>query len=100
MSTAGRITRAPRNDYPTTDGKPMAETDDHRNVMLDLISGLQHHYAADPLVYVSGNLLLFYERGNKRRHVAPDVFIVKGVPKGLREHYLTWAERKAPEVVI
>jgi Uma2 family endonuclease len=78
----------------------MAETDDHRNLMLDLISGLQHHYAADPLVYVSGNLLLFYESGNKRRHVSPDVFVVKGVRKHTRPNYLLWEEGRGPDVVI
>ncbi len=88
------------NDYPTSDGKPMAETDLHRDLMLDLIRTLEHKFAADPMAYVSGNLLLFYERGNKRKHVAPDVFVVKGVEKKKRENYLLWAERKAPQVVI
>src|SRR5262249_34883048 len=48
----------------------------------------------------SGNLLLFYERGNKRRHVSPDVFVVKGVPKRDRPNYLLWEEGKGPQVVI
>jgi Uma2 family endonuclease len=88
-----------KNDYPTTDGKPMAETDRHRILMTDLIQTLDAFYAADPLVYVSGNLLLFYERGNKRRHLSPDVFVVKGVAKGERPNYLLWEER-SPNVVI
>ena len=40
--------------------------------MTDLIQTLDAYYAADPMVYVSGNLLLFYERGNKRRP-SPDI---------------------------
>jgi Uma2 family endonuclease len=51
-------------------------------------------------VYVSGNMLLFYEEGNKRRHVAPDCFVVFGVEKYERENYLLWAEGKGPDVVI
>jgi Uma2 family endonuclease len=88
-------------DYPTRDGRPMGETDLHRRKMVDLIDMLDDHFAADPNVYVSGDLLVFYERGNKRKHVSPDVFVVRGVPKlPLRDHYLIWREGKAPEVVI
>jgi hypothetical protein len=63
-------------DYPTSDGKPMAETDHHRELMEDLIRMLRDWFLRQPQVYVSGNLLLFYVRGNKRRHISPDVFVV------------------------
>jgi Uma2 family endonuclease len=78
----------------------MAETDIHRQDMVDLIETLQDYFAADPNVYVSGNLLLFYERGNKRKHVSPDVFVVRGVAKELKDYYLLWEEGKGPDVVI
>jgi Uma2 family endonuclease len=100
MSTAARTTTVSGNGYPTSDGRPMAETDYHRDLMLDLITTLQGYYAADPRVYVSGNLLLFYEEGNRRRHLSPDVFVVKGVPKRDRLNYLVWEEGKGPDVVI
>jgi Uma2 family endonuclease len=87
-------------NYPTSDGKPMAETDVHRDLMFDLIKSLQDYYADDPLTYVSGDLLMFYERGNKRRHLAPDVFVVRGVPKHRRLNYLIWEEGKGPDLVI
>jgi Uma2 family endonuclease len=79
----------------------MAETDLHRQDMVDLIETLQDHFVGDPHVYVTGNLLLYYEEGNPRKHVSPDVFVVRGVPKlPPRNYYLLWKERKAPEVVI
>ncbi len=71
-------------EYPTSDRKPMAETDAHRAVMVDLIGVLEAYYADDPMTYVSGDLLLFYEEGDKRRHLAPDVFVVRGVAKHRR----------------
>jgi len=88
-------------EYPTSDGKPMAETDVHRDLMFDLIETLRIHFAADPRVYVSGDLLLFYEEGNKNKHVAPDVFVVRDVPKlPPRLYYLLWEEGKAPDFII
>jgi Uma2 family endonuclease len=87
------------NDYPTSDGKPMAETDTHRNQMFDLIKRLDFRYEDDPDVYVSGNLLLFYEEGNKRKHVSPDAFVVFGVKKMERPNYLLWEEKAAPSFV-
>jgi Uma2 family endonuclease len=89
-----------RNDYPTSDGRPMAETDLHRQLMTALIEALEDRFAADPNVYVSGNLLLFYVPGNKRKHVSPDVFVVFGVPKRPRINYLLWEEGCGPGVVI
>ena len=61
--------------YPESDGKPMAETDVHRDLMVDSIQMLQHHFRDEP-VYVSGNLLIYYEEGNIRKSVSPDVFVV------------------------
>lgn len=99
MATAPANAVPWRNGYPTTDGKPMAETDWHRDLMNALIDTLKLHYEAQPRTYVSGNLLMFYEPGNRRRHVSPDVFVVKGVPKRDRPNHLVW-EEKAPDVVI
>ena len=47
--------------YPTSDGKPMAETDRHRQLMFDLIEQLKRHFAGQSDTYVSGNLLLYYD---------------------------------------
>jgi Uma2 family endonuclease len=89
-----------QNDYPTSDGKPMAETEWHRILMTNLIATLSHFFAQSPRVHVSGNLLMFDEEGNRRRHVSPDVFVVRGVSKHLRPNYLVWEEGRAPQFVI
>lgn len=86
--------------YPESDGRPMAESDRHRNEMMDLIAMLQARYADAADVYVSGNLLLYYEEGNPRASVAPDVFVVLGVPKRLRRIYKLWEEGAPPAVVF
>jgi Uma2 family endonuclease len=95
-SPAGRVV-----EYPSSDGKPMAETDLHRDDMVDLIATLREYFAADPNVYVSGNLLLYYVEGDPRRSVAPDVLVARGVPRlPPRRYYLVWEEGKAPDLVI
>lgn len=87
-------------DYPTSDGLPLGETDVHRNQILDLIHGLEMHYLDDPSVYVSGNLLMFYQEGEPRKHVSPDVLVAVGRPKHERDFYQIWVEGKAPDFII
>ena len=93
-----KLEAAPTIIYPESDGKPMAETDRHRDLMVDFIQMLQHHFTDEP-VYVSGNLLIYYEQGT-RKSVAPDVFVVHGVAKKRRRTYLTWEEGKTPDFVL
>jgi Uma2 family endonuclease len=100
MATTPRSTAGRKVDYPTSDGKPMAENDFHRDIMVDLIETLRAHFATDPAFYISGNLLVFYEEGDKRKHVSPDVLVVRGISKQRRLNYLIWAEDKGPDLVI
>lgn len=60
-------------EYPTADGQPMAETTLHRKIMSDMIEGLERRFRDVPDVWVGGNLFLYYEKGNPRAVVAPDV---------------------------
>lgn len=85
--------------YPESDGEPMAETDVHRQQMVYLIEALTDYFRDDPQVYVAGNLLLYYAEGDPES-VAPDVFVVFGVPKGNRRVYKLWTEGKGPDVVF
>lgn len=95
-----KIQSAPTIVYPESDGKPMAETDRHRDLMIDFILMLKHHFQNTDDVYVSGNLLMYYEEGNPRKSISPDVFVVFGVPKKLRNTYLTWEEANTPDFVL
>ena len=78
--------------YPESDGKPMAETEVHLNLMINFIQMLSHYFQDRPDVHVSGDLLIYYEEGNPKKSVAPDVFVAFGVDKGLRRTYLLWKE--------
>jgi len=87
-------------EYPESDGQPMAESDLHIKEMLDLIAALKRRYQDVADVYVAGNLFLYYVQGDPRSVVAPDVFLVKGVPKGPRGVYKLWIEGRAPSLVV
>jgi len=78
----------------------MAETDIHRDQMTYLIESLKTHFRDDPQVYVAGNLFIYHEEGYPYNRVAPDVFVVFGVPKKKRRIYKLWEEKKSPDVVI
>lgn len=87
-------------EYPESDGKPMGETDAHRREIAQIIEMLTLYFQAVADVYISGNLMFYYEQGNPSAVVSPDVFVVKGVPKGLRRTYKLWEERQAPCAVF
>ena len=94
------IHSAPTLTYPSSDGKPMAETDRHRKLMVDFIQMLEHHFREANNIYVSENLLIYYEEGNPRKSIAPDVFVVFGVGKKPRRPYLTREEGNTPDFVL
>ncbi|MCI0357008.1 MAG: Uma2 family endonuclease [Planctomycetaceae bacterium] len=86
------------HDYPTRDGRSF-DSDVHREVVVETIEMLRRHFAGQQ-AYVSGNILTFYRRGDRRRFVSPDVMVVKGVEPGPRPNYLVWEEGRSPNVVI
>ena len=87
-------------EYPSGDGKPMAENDWQLRAILDAFGVLDHYFRDRPDVYVSGDLFIYYEEGNPRARVAPDVFVVFGVPKHNRQVYKLWEEGPVPAFVM
>ncbi len=86
--------------YPDTDGKPMAASDLHRDILNCTIDTLKAHYAQRPDVYVSGDILMYYVKGAPHRVVAPDVLVSFGLDKKRRNTYLVWVEGKLPDFVM
>ena len=79
----------------------MGETPIHRRNIAHTIEMLDAWYAAEPMVYVSGNMFLYYIPGDRYASVVPDVFVVKGIPKlPERRVFLTWHEGKGPDMII
>jgi hypothetical protein len=86
--------------YPETNGKPMAKTDVHIDVLIYLREALRDHYRDAPRVYVAGTMLFYYEEGNPAACVVPDGIVVQGVAKGERRTYRLWEEGQPPAVVF
>lgn len=92
--------RATVIEYSASDGKPMAETDVHIQLMSDLRFTLRDFFRDEPAIYVATDLLLYYVEGDPRRRVATDVFVVRGVGNHQRRIYKLWEENRPPDVVI
>ena len=89
--------------YPTSDGQPMAETQIHGECMMYVTSALRWWFTkhGHDDVYVGSNNFLYYERGNPRAVVAPDVYVVVGAPASPpRDTYMLWNEPKGPDFVL
>ena len=86
--------------YPVTDGKPMAETERHRDEMIHTLQVLMAHFAEVPDVCVSGNMMMYYVEGDPRKSVAPDIFVTFGVERKERRIYRIWEEGKPPDFVL
>ncbi|NER82992.1 MAG: Uma2 family endonuclease [Leptolyngbya sp. SIO1D8] len=87
--------------YPQSDGQPMTESDPTRDYLTYCVEALELFFRSRRQVYVSGNLFIYYEAGNPKAVVSPDVFVVFGVSKRKRRSYKTWEEGgKAPAFVL
>ena len=89
--------------YPCSDDQPMAESEFQLVPMLYVLTVLRTHFRGREDVYVGGDMFVYYEEGNSRAVVAPDVFVVIGAPKRAehpRDTYKLWEEPKGPDFVL
>jgi Uma2 family endonuclease len=86
-------------EYPESDGKPMGETELHRNWTIRILDILQQRYRGQS-VYVASDLLLYYEEGTPTKFIVPDCFVVRNCATHLRRTFQTWKEGRVPDVVI
>lgn len=83
--------------YPESDGEPVAETPVHLRELVYVWQALDARFAANPHVFVGANMFLYYRQGDPSAVVAPNGFVVQGVPKKLaggqeRRTYMLWKE--------
>ncbi|PZO61284.1 MAG: hypothetical protein DCF15_00465 [Phormidesmis priestleyi] len=87
--------------YPDSDGQPMADNTKQFQWIVDIKENLEAIFAADPNVFVAGDLLWYPVEGSNTIRRAPDAMVAFGRPKGDRGSYMQWKEDNiAPQVVF
>ena len=86
--------------YPSSDGKPLADDTWQANTMISKYYMLTVYFEGDPNTFVGMDLLLYYTKDKPEDVVAPDVFVVFGVPDDYRHYYKVWEEGKVPDFVL
>jgi Uma2 family endonuclease len=86
--------------YPETNENIMPENDFHFTVIANLVILLRQFLLNNKNSYVFGDLMFYYEEGNPRKFVAPDVMVCFGIDKTPRKTYKLWTEKVVPSVII
>lgn len=101
MAASPALETAEEIVYPDSDGMGMPDGDPQREVMFDILKVIEKRFEADPNVYITGNSFVYYVEGDPTQVFSPDVMVVKGVPKRLRDNYKFWEEGdRAPSFVM
>ncbi|MFM9963764.1 MAG: Uma2 family endonuclease [Planctomycetaceae bacterium] len=87
-------------EYPDSDGQPMAESDSQRKPLSYAVEALDIFFQDRPDAYVTGNIFLYFQKGDPTDVVSPDVFVVFGAEKRDRRSYKLWEEPKAPDFIL
>lgn len=86
--------------YPSSDNEPMGENDVICWLMTSALDMLKRFFQNDQSVYVSSNSFVYYVKDDPTQRVAPDLYVVKGVPSHKRPNYKIWEEGVVPQVVF
>ena len=87
--------------YPSGDGEPMAENAYQFEAITYTAPALATWFREASDVYVAGDMLIYYRRGDNGVRVAPDVFVVAGAKGGHpRQSWMVWVENAVPQFVL
>ncbi len=77
----------------------MGETGTHVETIITLFQILTNHFRRSDDVAVIANMMFYYEEGDPRKVISPDVFVARGVGNHTRRTYKLWDETP-PDVVF
>ena len=86
--------------YPVEIEGEMGETAIHYKLASLFFSLLEAFFSARNDVTVGANLMVYYEKGNPKKWLAPDIFVCFGAENKLRRTFKTWEEGVFPQVVF
>ena len=85
-------------EYP--EGRWIAQSLWHGDAVRRAATALDHHFRDRSDVVVGMELRVYYQSGNDRVWLQPDVQVVFGVERRNRGSYRVWEEGKAPDFVL
>ena len=85
-------------EYP--EGHWTAQSVAHGDAVRQAATALHHHFRDRQDVLVAMELVVYYQRGNNKVWLQPDVQVVFGVRRGNRSSFKVWEEGKAPDFVL
>lgn len=86
--------------YPSTDPNAVPETDIHFILIANLVLILRNFLENRSDANVFGDIMFYYEPGNPKKFVAPDVMICLDINKTPRRVYKLSDEQSVPSVII
>jgi Uma2 family endonuclease len=86
--------------YPESDGAPLGESGIHVRALLHMLGELDLFFRHRPDVFVGGNQFIYYQEGEPKDVVCPDVYVVFDTHKAERSSWKTWVEGRFPHVVF
>ena len=100
LATAGAETSPEPDDIEYPEGRWTAPSVWHGDAVAQAATALVYHFRERTAVLVAMELRVYYERGNNKVWLWPDVQVVFGVSREDRPSYLIWEEGKAPDFVL
>ena len=86
-------------EYP--EGRWIAQSVWHGDAVRQATDALVSHFSGRQDVLVAMELVVYYQRGNNKAHLQPDLQVVFGVGRGGdRSSFRVWEEGKAPDFVL
>ncbi len=86
--------------YPDSDGRFLPENHQQACAIVNLRFALLHHFDRVPRVVLRGGMFMYYEEGNPKKNIAPDIFVVLDHDMGERRVYKIWEEGKPPDFAL
>ena len=87
-------------EYPAELEQEMGETGFHYKLAAIFFALLEQFFADRTDVSVAANQMVYYEKRNAQKWLAPDIFVCFGVENKLRRVFKTWNEGVFPQVVF
>lgn len=86
--------------YPAELEKEMGETAFHYKLIYLLFGILEQHFSNKKDLVIAANMMVYYDKGNIKKWLAPDIFVCLGVENTLRRTFKTWEEGVFPQIVF